>query len=129
METDLFYACPKDKCNKKYKTWSKFNDHLKLKHNKRKINKDSYVQIRMPALVKKKREIKPKEVEKPKEDPVLVLPCCVCADAEANHAVVPCGHMSFCGDCITTYHRENPTKGCPLCNQDIIMITRIYSGQ
>lgn len=45
---------------------------------------------------------------------------------EANTAVIQCGHLSFCYECIDTYHRLEPYKGCPVCNQEILLITRIF---
>ena len=117
----LFYRCT---CNKKYKTWSQFDKHLRVKHHKRRTNKDDHVQVSIPVLVKPKKRSVTEEVGPNVNAPLS--PCCVCTDAEANTATVPCGHMAFCHDCISTYHRENPTKGCPICNREIILITRIF---
>ena len=60
----------------------------------------------------------------PVEEGVTV--CCICYDGPCDTAPVPCGHMSFCHACIIEHHRRDPLKGCPICDKEIVMITRIY---
>ena len=47
--------------------------------------------------------------------------CRVCLDAEASHAIVPCGHLCVCSACLTTL-----TGGCPMCRGDIEGCLRVY---
>jgi hypothetical protein len=54
------------------------------------------------------------------------IECCICADAEADTATIPCGHKAFCYSCIDEYHRKNPHKGCPMCKGEILMVSKIY---
>ncbi len=47
--------------------------------------------------------------------------CSICFGfAEKNKALVPCGHIQFCGKCIETL------KKCPLCDKNITSILNIY---
>ncbi|RLN79640.1 hypothetical protein BBJ28_00021732 [Nothophytophthora sp. Chile5] len=54
--------------------------------------------------------------------------CVVCRDRQSVTAVVPCGHLCFCEQDGETYRRncpsENPT--CPICQQEIVSLLRIY---
>ena len=38
--------------------------------------------------------------------------CCICLDAAADHALVPCGHVCVCGACVSKAGNQ-----CPLCRQ------------
>lgn len=40
--------------------------------------------------------------------------CVVCLDQQASHAVLPCGHLAFCGNCST----ELEVDQCPVCRQE-----------
>ena len=48
--------------------------------------------------------------------------CSVCFDAQANSALVPCGHASFCYDCAQGLN----LKPCPLCMAPITSVLKIY---
>lgn len=52
--------------------------------------------------------------------------CSICMEGIADTAAIPCGHKSFCHSCIDNYHKSYPHKGCPVCRQDIMMITKIF---
>lgn len=52
--------------------------------------------------------------------------CVICQCLPADTAPTPCGHLNFCYECIDTYFKGNPNKGCPICRKNIIMITKIY---
>ena len=39
--------------------------------------------------------------------------CCVCMEATADHALVPCGHVCVCGPCVSKAGNQ-----CPICRQD-----------
>jgi hypothetical protein len=52
--------------------------------------------------------------------------CCICDDKPNDTAIVPCGHKSFCLDCISTYKREFPGKGCPICRGVIQGVFKIH---
>ena len=51
--------------------------------------------------------------------------CIICLTARANCAVVPCGHRSFCEECLRLVNYSH-LNGCPICNNEILMIIRIY---
>ncbi len=55
------------------------------------------------------------------------MDCCICSEKEADTATIPCGHKSFCHECITEYRRLYPNKGCPICREDIVLISKIFS--
>ena len=38
--------------------------------------------------------------------------CCICLDAAADHALVPCGHVCVCAACVSSAGNQ-----CPLCRQ------------
>ncbi len=121
----LYYKCDVGKCCKKYRRWGEFDKHLKNKHNKRRNDKDDYIQIGLPTLVKKKTPLKKILIEE--STTVLVHSLCSCCyDKECDTAVVPCGHLSFCHECISQYHRDYPNKGCPICDKEILLITKIF---
>ena len=52
--------------------------------------------------------------------------CCICSDAPADVATIPCGHKNFCKECIDDYRQRFPRKGCPICREDIIMTRPIF---
>ena len=54
--------------------------------------------------------------------------CVICTTEKADTAVIPCGHKYFCYKCIDDYHKKEPRKGCPMCRQEIIMISKIFSS-
>lgn len=51
--------------------------------------------------------------------------CSICFDDNANTAVIPCGHMFFCYECIDEYHKMYPNRGCPLCRGKIGSVNKI----
>lgn len=140
----MFYQCDAGNCKRKYKTWPHFDEHLKIKHGKKRNDKDDYIQI--GAAVETHRLVKayekkiletirnaPKSVAKPIDDIVKPLGdnetslCSICYDAKCDTVVVPCGHLAYCHACISEYHTKNLDKGCPLCNKEILLITRVYT--
>lgn len=52
--------------------------------------------------------------------------CCLCMDATADTAVIPCGHKYFCYDCAEALTKGYARRGCPACRKEIVMITKIY---
>lgn len=52
--------------------------------------------------------------------------CCMCADNPADTAIIPCGHLNFCYECIDNYHKSYPQEGCPVCRSKITNINKIY---
>ena len=54
---------------------------------------------------------------KPKEDQKF---CVICMNKKANHALVPCGHMSYCGQCC------KKLKQCGICRKSINTFIQIF---
>jgi hypothetical protein len=52
--------------------------------------------------------------------------CCICYEAVANTAVIPCGHKFFCYPCITNHQEVYSHKGCPFCRGVVEGIVKIY---
>jgi transcription termination factor NusB len=52
--------------------------------------------------------------------------CCICDNENSNTAIIPCGHKFFCYECINSYSKNYPLKGCPICRQKIISILKIF---
>ena len=51
--------------------------------------------------------------------------CVVCLEKNADTAVIPCGHMCGCGDCLLRMSKSaNPQ--CPLCRGPMTSVIRIY---
>ena len=51
--------------------------------------------------------------------------CVVCLEKNADTAVIPCGHMCGCGDCLLRISKSaNPQ--CPLCRGPMTSVIRIY---
>ena len=42
--------------------------------------------------------------------------CVICFVGARTHTAVPCGHLSFCGDCVS---KMNSRKTCPECNTEL----------
>ena len=125
MTTTLYYKCDVGKCTKRYVRWGEFDKHLQKKHNKKHNNKDDYIQIGIQTLVKPKPK-PPKPVLLESESVIVHSLCSCCYEHECDTTVVPCGHLAFCYSCIEAYHIDYPNKGCPICDSEIIMITKIY---
>ena len=49
--------------------------------------------------------------------------CVVCMSNRATQALIPCGHLCFCGTCAT---QHAPSK-CPLCRADVESVVHIFS--
>lgn len=45
------------------------------------------------------------------------ITCKICRDAESSRAIFPCGHLAFCGPCLTKAMSQKNT--CPICRKDI----------
>lgn len=50
--------------------------------------------------------------------------CCVCMDGQRNWAVLRCGHVPFCDDCVREWRR--PHSVCPICRQSIESVLKLY---
>ena len=48
------------------------------------------------------------------------LPCAVCLDAPVSTLVMPCRHLSLCGDCSEALAR------CPICRSGIAERIQVY---
>lgn len=52
--------------------------------------------------------------------------CCICYDAPADTAVIPCGHKYFCHPCILNQKTNYSQQGCPFCRGPIFDILKVY---
>ena len=52
--------------------------------------------------------------------------CVICHDREAEHAVIPCGHLCLCSDCSTDYRSLGVSQSCPLCRGTVQGTLKIY---
>jgi hypothetical protein len=55
-----------------------------------------------------------------------VAGCVVCHDANAERAMVPCGHFCLCDDCSETLWTQDGAKLCPLCRVPIQRSLKIF---
>jgi len=93
----------------------------------------SVPQIRIPPA--QPDSSKPVAAASPKDDSALSPEdgdhdeCVICMDKPRTHACIPCGHMLLCDgkgeDCQP--HSVTMKQGCPLCNEAVTSITKIYS--
>jgi hypothetical protein len=56
----------------------------------------------------------------PPPPPSVIAMCCVCWDAQANTALVTCGHVCMCASCATRFRR------CPLCRTNIANAVKLF---
>ena len=49
--------------------------------------------------------------------------CCVCLSSPTSHAMIPCGHLILCGDCLP---RVLEGRKCPVCKQPSVGAMRVY---
>eukprot|EP00980_Cylindrotheca_fusiformis_P001332 scaffold333_cov133-Cylindrotheca_fusiformis.AAC.58 len=54
--------------------------------------------------------------------------CIICMDNQKMHALVPCGHLAFCGKCALQPPSTPPKESvkCPICHQESSMVIQIY---
>ena len=50
--------------------------------------------------------------------------CCICLQAKATHAVVPCGHLALCDECAPEVRSKRST--CPICRCQIHSYLRVF---
>ena len=60
-----------------------------------------------------------------RRDPNQTLNCVVCYEKTADTALVPCGHMVYCGACAPA---RRLTYKCPLCRDDAHGTVRVWPG-
>lgn len=54
--------------------------------------------------------------------------CVVCLDRQATHAVIPCGHLSLCGECADVIMAAPAGCGhCPICRGEARETARIFN--
>ena len=49
--------------------------------------------------------------------------CVVCSDEEANHIVIPCGHIAVGSDCAA---KVRESRKCPFCGHQITNIIKCF---
>ena len=66
----------------------------------------------------------------PKKEPQTITHklCRICNVKSSNTAPVPCGHKSFCYDCIAESAYLKPERGCLICGARITSIVRIIES-
>lgn len=52
--------------------------------------------------------------------------CVVCLDAQADHAIIPCGHANVCYECITFIKHSKDNAPCPTCRTPITQVVRLF---
>eukprot|EP01052_Picozoa_sp_SAG31_P035653 SAG31_NODE_4331_length_3346_cov_1.723745_3_plen_123_part_00 len=52
--------------------------------------------------------------------------CCICNDAPAVVAVVPCGHCCLCETCATKLKLGSSPARCPMCRNNLQNTLRVY---
>lgn len=52
--------------------------------------------------------------------------CILCIENARNYAVIPCGHLHFCKDCVENLFQSRAAR-CPVCNCNIREYYRIFS--
>ena len=58
------------------------------------------------------------------------MSCVICLDGEVHHALVPCGHMACCSDCLQSLQslQSFQSRGqCPVCRQIITGTLRVFT--
>ena len=61
---------------------------------------------------------------RPANAPRGMSTCVVCLDQDPEHALLPCGHLCLCTDCLK---RTQQWDRCPLCESNVEHIVRIYT--
>jgi uncharacterized membrane protein len=50
--------------------------------------------------------------------------CCICLQAKATQAIVPCGHLALCDECAPEVRTNRGT--CPICRRRIYTYLRVF---
>jgi protein neuralized len=53
--------------------------------------------------------------------------CTICLERMADSAVIPCGHMCGCNECLEEV-RKSARPECPMCRGPVSSILKIYRG-
>jgi len=101
---------------------------------------EKFILIEKEKLLEQEKELKLKQMENQLDEQFIsmiqsiksnvekdVTLCCICSENDANTAVIPCGHKFFCFDCIDNYHKTYTSRGCPICRENILCVTKIFS--
>ncbi len=81
---------------------------------------ESDVMLLIRRIVHLERDLKAKhdKINKLEEQSL----CCICMDNTANVVLLECNHLIVCHDCTTT----KQLKQCPVCNNQITRVLKIY---
>jgi hypothetical protein len=52
--------------------------------------------------------------------------CVICLTEPPNYAIIPCGHVCFCDNCIEIKAHEKLQNKCPICRIEITSILKLY---
>ena len=101
---------------------------------------EKFILIEKEKLLEQEKKLKLEQLENQLEEQFISLIqsiksnvendatlCCICSENNANTAVIPCGHKFFCFDCIDNYHKTYTSRGCPICRENILCVTKIFS--
>ena len=50
----------------------------------------------------------------------------VCLNGKKTHAMIPCGHKCACAACGQLIMAAGKGGSCPICRQDVLMVTGIF---
>ena len=62
------------------------------------------------------------ECEPLNDENLTINECLACSTNKPDYITVPCGHVTYCGDCI----HNIINKRCPICRKDDIQYMRIF---
>jgi hypothetical protein len=81
---------------------------------------ESDVMLLIRRIVQLERDLKDRheKINKLEEQSL----CCICMDNTANVVLLECNHLIVCHDCTTT----KQLKQCPVCNNQITRVLKIY---
>jgi len=140
-----FYYCNFElsKCKRKYKTergwWKHMTEGHKVhgpilpkpvlevpkRSNKR---KNTTKKPRKPRNNKKKKDNhqEKKETGNHTQDQDEEEECVICMDTKSDTAVIPCGHATFCYDCIFKVGNSSKNPVCPNCRSPMKGVMKLF---
>lgn len=128
--TQAFYFCSQAGCKKKYKTergWWKHMTQIHKAHGP--VLPKPVIVISEPKRKRKAQPVSKKKKRAPakkRKKKNAVGECSICMDAGCDAAVIPCGHSSFCGNCLQKVRLASADPKCPSCRAPLQGILKLY---
>jgi len=61
------------------------------------------------------------------DDKDLPSQCVICCDGECTHALIPCGHLCLCDECVRLIMDDAESLSlCPVCREPSSKAIRVY---